>query len=91
MPKARAIPLIADKAEMYRHSERVRLLRQLIQYGRWSLEETLRAFSQIVFYSGRPRRARVLAWLEELLFDLKATKNRVNSADDGDALWKDAD
>lgn len=55
------------------------------------MSETLHVFSNIVFYSGRPRRAEVIAWLEELLVDLKNTKTRLKAPDDGDELWKDKD
>ena len=69
--RKKTIPLLTTRGEQSAVAERANKIRLLIQGSKWSFDETLRAFSAIVFYSGRKRRERTIAWLEELLDDLK--------------------
>lgn len=71
MAKRRMIPLLTTRSDQIAVAERANQIRLLIKGSKWSFDETLRAFSAIVFYSGRKRRERTIAWLEELLDDLK--------------------
>lgn len=81
MAKAKAIPRMKTHRGQREASVRADKLRMLIRGERWSYDETLRAFSSVVFYSGARRRERAIGWLEELLEDLKNTTAGVSEND----------
>jgi len=80
------IPQMQSKSEQLEAAGRADKIRMLIRGERWSFDETLRAFSAVVFYSGPRRRERAINWLEELLEDLK----RPGSAFDEVDAWKES-
>jgi len=83
----RAIPLVGPDEQM-RTAERADKIRLLITTHKWTFEETLRAFSGVVFWSGGKKRKRAIAWLEELLRDLVDTMLHVPPEATND-VWGD--
>jgi hypothetical protein len=86
--RKKVIPLLDTRSEQTAVAARADKIRLLIKGGRWSFDETLRALSAVVFYSGRKRRERLIAWLEELLDDLK--NPRVPLESETVDAWKDS-
>lgn len=88
MKNAKAIPLV-DHAEQLRTADRADKIRLLIKGGHWSFEETLRALSAVVFWSGGAKRKAAIAWLEELLVDLKATQKSADRIGFANDVWNE--
>lgn len=81
-----AIPLLAKGRDSKRFDQVNRALRACISAEHMTFDETLRVFSNVLFYSRRHRRDRIIEWLAELLQDLRDTRAKHYAADSKD-LW----
>jgi hypothetical protein len=81
-----AIPLLPKNkraAESVRAEKHGTALLRLIRKEGMTFDETLRAYTGVLFWSKPARRKRLIAWLTEFLKDLQGAKYNPEPAD----LW----